>query len=83
MLLTQIPLEKHDIIQDSAFEAHCSHYRHIIHHSHCDNGQIADDAILLDAPMNKQSISFCSVNAHFQNGIAEKAFAIFKITKES
>ena len=41
-------------------------------HYHADNGQFADNLFLEDVTKSRQTISFCGVNAHFQNGIAEK-----------
>ena len=43
-----------------------------IKHYHCDNGRFADNAWQQDVRERGQTISFCGVNAHFQNGRAEK-----------
>lgn len=43
-----------------------------IKHYHADNGRFADNLWLADITTQGQSISFCGVGAHFQNGIAEK-----------
>ncbi len=40
---------------------------------HCDNGRFADKGFIAACEAKGQRISFCGVNAHFQNGIAEKA----------
>ena len=40
-------------------------------HYHIDNGQFADNAFIADCNMKQQSLSYCGVNAHFKNGIAE------------
>ena len=45
-------------------ESHVQHY-------HCDNGHFADNAFIADCEQNKQHITYCEVNAHFQNDIAE------------
>jgi hypothetical protein len=37
------------------------------------NGRFADNAFKNRWEANSQSISYCGVNAHFQNGIAERA----------
>lgn len=43
-----------------------------IMHYHTDNGRFAENKWLAHIAMNGQTISFCGVNAHFQNGLAEK-----------
>ena len=43
-----------------------------IMHYHADNGRFADNAFIQDCQANRQSISYCGVNVHFQNGIAEQ-----------
>ena len=43
-----------------------------ITHYHADNGRFADNAFIQDCHANRQSLSYCGVNAHFQNGIAER-----------
>ena len=48
-----------------------SHGVHV-QHNHCDNGHFADNAFLADSEKNKWHITYCGVNAYFQNGIAEK-----------
>jgi hypothetical protein len=42
-------------------------------HYHCDNGRFADNAFKNSCSTKRQQLTFCGVNAHFQNGIAEKA----------
>jgi hypothetical protein len=44
-----------------------------IKHYHCNNGQFADNALQQACQQNKQQLTFCGVNAHFQNGIAKCA----------
>lgn len=39
---------------------------------HADNGHFADHVFINDVARDGQSITYCGVNAHFQNGIAEK-----------
>ena len=41
-------------------------------HYHADNGRFADNAFIVDCNAQLQSLSYCGVNAHFQNGIAER-----------
>ena len=55
-----------------AFENYAAKSRIKIKHYHCDNGRFADNAFKDSAQSNNQTISYCGVNAHFQNGIAEK-----------
>lgn len=43
-----------------------------VRHYHCDNGRFADKAFLTDVKNALQTISFCGVGAHHQNGIAER-----------
>jgi hypothetical protein len=42
-------------------------------HYHCNNGQFADNAFKNSCSAKGQQLTFCEVNAHFQNGIAKKA----------
>jgi hypothetical protein len=48
------------------------HGVHILHY-HCDNGQFADNAWKQSCKASRQRLTLCGVNAHFQNGIAERA----------
>ena len=41
-------------------------------HYHADNGRFADNAFIADCNPQLQSLSYCGINAHFQNGIAER-----------
>ena len=43
-----------------------------IAHYHADNGRFADNAFIADCNAQRQNLSYCGVNAHFQNGIAER-----------
>ena len=43
-----------------------------IKHSHADNGRFADNAFIQDCQANRKILSYCGVNTHFQNGIAER-----------
>jgi hypothetical protein len=42
-------------------------------HYHCNNGRFANNAFNQACESARQCLIFCGVNAHFQNGIAEKA----------
>jgi len=55
-----------------AFESFCATRNVKILHYHADNGRFQDKAFMCDLHSKGQTISFCGVNAHFQNGIAEK-----------
>ncbi len=56
-----------------AFEHFAKQHGVRILHYHCDNGQFADNAFKNSCSAKGQGLTFCGVNAHFQNGIAEKA----------
>ena len=43
-----------------------------IHHYHADNGRFTDKGFLQDCQKQHQGLTYCRVNAHFQNGIVEK-----------
>ena len=43
-----------------------------IHHYHADNGRFTDKGFIQDCQKQHQGITYCGVNAHVQNGIAEK-----------
>ena len=44
---------------------------HILHY-HADNGRFANKGFIDNCQSNNQCLTYCGVNAHFQNGIAEK-----------
>ena len=56
-----------------AFERYANEHGVKIKHYHCDNGRFADNAFKQHCDASNQTISYCGVNAHFQNGIAERA----------
>jgi hypothetical protein len=56
-----------------AFEHFANQHGVLILHYHCDNRQFADNAFKNSCSAKGQQLTFCGVNAHFQNGIAEKA----------
>jgi len=43
-----------------------------IKHYHADNGSFQDKLFHQAIQEEKQMLSFCGINAHFQNGVAEK-----------
>jgi hypothetical protein len=55
-----------------AFERYSRHKNITIAHYHADNGRFADNMFRNDVAAKGQTISYCGVNAHWQNGIAEK-----------
>ena len=56
-----------------AFERFAADHGVAIKHYHTDNGRFADNAFKQHCEQNRQTISYCGVNAHFQNGVAERA----------
>ncbi len=56
-----------------AFENFAKQHGIRILHYHCNNGHFADNTFKNSCSAKGQPLTFCGVNAHFQNGIAEKA----------
>ena len=56
-----------------AFEQYARDHGVTILHYHADNGRFADNAFKASCERERQRLTFCGVNAHFQNGIAERA----------
>ena len=44
---------------------------HILHY-HADNGRFANKGFIENCQLNNQCLTYCGINAHFQNRIAEK-----------
>ncbi len=44
-----------------------------IQHYHCNNGRFPDNAFKQACHEQRQQLTFCGINAHFQNGIAKRA----------
>jgi hypothetical protein len=61
------------MLAKQAFEKFAAEHGVRILHYHCDNGQFADNAWKQSCEASRQWLTFCRVNAHFQNGIAERA----------
>jgi hypothetical protein len=61
------------MLTKQAFEKFVAKYGVRILHYHCGNGQFADNAWKQSCKASRQQLIFCGVNAHFQNGIAERA----------
>jgi Reverse transcriptase (RNA-dependent DNA polymerase) len=55
-----------------AFERFCKSNGVAVRHYHADNGRFAETAFMAHVAQQGQTISFCGVNAHFQNGKAER-----------
>jgi hypothetical protein len=55
-----------------AFEHFARQHGVCILHYHCNNGQFADNAFKNSCSAKGQQLTFCGVNANFQNGIAEE-----------
>jgi hypothetical protein len=55
-----------------AFERHCQTYNVLIQHYHADNGIFASNAWRKSCVDRRQGLTFAGVNAHHQNGIAER-----------
>jgi hypothetical protein len=61
------------ILAKQAFEKFAAEHGVRILHYHCDNRQFADNAQKQSCEASRQQLTFCGVNAHFQNEIAERA----------
>ena len=55
-----------------AFERLAGKHGVRIQHYHCDNGRFTDNAFVDNVRMAHQTITFCRVGAHHQNGVAER-----------
>jgi len=56
-----------------AFETFATKHGVKILHYHCNNGRFHDNAFKQACHNARQQLTFCSVNVHFQNGIAERS----------
>jgi hypothetical protein len=61
------------MLAKQAFEKFAAKHGVLILHYHCDNRQCADNAWKQSCEAIRQQLTFCGVNAHFQNGTAEHA----------
>jgi hypothetical protein len=61
------------MLAKQAFEKFAAKHGVRILHFHCDNRQFSDNAWKQSCKASCQRLTFCRVNAHFQNGIAERA----------
>jgi hypothetical protein len=55
-----------------AFEKFAAKHGVCIHHYHCNNGRFANNAFKKSCNSSCKRLTFCGVNAHFQNGIVER-----------
>ena len=56
-----------------AFERFAKQHGVTVQHYHADNGRFADNMFINACEQQRQQLTFCGVNAHFQNGIAERS----------
>jgi hypothetical protein len=56
-----------------AFKQYTAEHGVKILHSHCNNGRFHDNAFRQACQEARQQLTFCGVNAHFQNGITKQA----------
>ena len=62
----------HTVLAKEAFELFSRNVGVTILHYHGDNGRFAENLFLIHARKRGQRVTHCGVNAHFQNGIAER-----------
>ena len=55
-----------------SFERYARSHGVAVRHYHADNGRFADNKFREAVAKQGQSLTFCGVNAHFQNGVAER-----------
>ena len=60
------------VLAEQSFERFAWDHGVKILHYHADNGRFADNGFIQACKDNNQGITYCGVNAHFQNGITEK-----------
>ncbi len=59
-----------------AFERFAAEHGMRIMHYHCDNGRFVDSMFHKGCKAQQQQLTFCGVNAHFQDGITEQVLSI-------
>ena len=70
-LMTELNAEK-TVEAKRAFERLAASHQVVIKHYHADNGLFDTKAFWSDIKSSNQTMSFCGVNAHHQNGKAER-----------
>ena len=71
--MSQLHTHTETLAAKCAFETFAAEHGVRIQHYHCDNGCFHDNAFKQACHDARQQLTFCSVNAHFQNGIAERS----------
>ena len=66
-------LSEETVAAKRAFKQHTSDLGVTILHCHADSGRFCDNAFRAACEQGRQRLTFCGVNAHFQNNWAEKA----------
>ncbi len=56
-----------------AFKTFAAEHAIKIQHYHCDNGRFSDNAFKQAYHKQSQKLTFCGMNAHFQNGITKRS----------
>ena len=84
--LTYVHLQKgfssHKIVQEKEdFEDYARTYKVDIKHYHAANVRFVDNIFLHVVAQENQTISYCRVNAHFQNGKSKKCIRNFQEQK--
>ncbi len=64
------------LLAKQAFEKIAACSGHSIQCYHADNGQYADNGFLASINSNNQTITFCGVGAHHQNGVIERRIRV-------
>ena len=64
---------KETIKAKHAFKTWASLHGVTIKHYHCDNGRFADNDFVAACNQQRQAVTYCGVNGHHQNGIAERS----------
>ena len=64
---------EYTIYANNLFERHTAGSNVRVEHHHCDNGRFADNVFIHNCDGMGKGITYYGVNAHFQNGHAEKA----------
>jgi hypothetical protein len=72
-IVPQVSLTSEETLRaKNSFETRAASHGVSIKNYHCDNRRFQDNGWKQDCAAKGQSISYCDVNAHWQNGIAEK-----------
>ena len=74
--LSYVYLQKSTTVDETvlvkhAFERFAASHGVVIRHYHADNERFADSKWRKDCSSKGQTLTFCGVNAHFQNGVTE------------